>query len=657
MRRQCWVALLLLAAGIARADDHANQAAQGTPITPGSSLAGSLETGGDVDFFRFTGQAGARYRLETETGSANMDTLLAVFAPTGAALGEDDDSGAGYLSRIEVTAASDGTYYARVRHYRANGTGTYRLRLTLLAAPTPAPNPTPAPAPTPTPNTSSAHQLAAARVFDPRLGGGANLDVTTQAAGSGSYQASLAVIDAAGNQLRALVGNAARQAGQSYRDGWDGRDAQGRHLAPGRYGLRFVVTRNGQSERVDRTLYLVRLGARAIAFGDRGNAERVQLSFHHSSASASSSPFAVDAAGPAWTLARSPLGAECLDASDGSPLAGPAPWTDPARPPLEGAGAVATRGRSLPVAYRLDSSPRLLVQLGAQAAANGQAVPAGWPIQGVPLRVVVGGQAALAGAASAPLVAGQAAQIDLPAQFGGVGSALLELQLRFEYQENGAWSPVPGAQRTQHTFYRVLGQPTGGVAWVGAIALATGFAGGAPRSESDLLSALVWGVNRNQGLRYDDVLGAAVYTDQDYVFELRAYLDGQRNGRTINCTDCASLVSALANQVGGASRVVTIGWNFSLYWIRGIGASDFGHSLFGGAHAFSYHDIASRDQGQTVHDACLSVDDDGQPWSAPFTERLPQGMGMTSYLRDLTPDVGSWGGGPQLQTTTAVRVR
>ena len=188
--------------------------------------------------------------------------------------------------------------------------------------------------------------------------------------------------------------------------------------------------------------------------------------------------------------------------------------------------------------------------------------------------------------------------------------------------------------------------------------------GGAPLDRVALLSALVRGVNGQQGLVYDDVTGAAVYTDMAYWFELASYLEGQRHGRVINCTDAGSLVTALGNHCGVEARVVTIGWNFQLHWIRGIGGTQFIHDLFGGWHAFSYHDFASLDRGFTVHDACLSVDGDGQPWSAPFSERLPQGMSLDPYLRALSPDAGlsggfGSGGGPviQVQVTNAVRVR
>ncbi|HBP21207.1 MAG TPA: hypothetical protein DEA08_25900, partial [Planctomycetes bacterium] len=61
-------------------------------------------------------------------------------------------------------------------------------------------------------------------------------------------------------------------------------------------------------------------------------------------------------------------------------------------------------------------------------------------------------------------------------------------------------------------------------------------------------------------------------------------------------------------------------------------------SLFGGAHAFSYHALTSRDQGATVNDACLEVDDDARPYQSAYTPRLPQGMPFNDYRRQLSRD-------------------
>ena len=186
--------------------------------------------------------------------------------------------------------------------------------------------------------------------------------------------------------------------------------------------------------------------------------------------------------------------------------------------------------------------------------------------------------------------------------------------------------------------------------WVAALDLVARWSNGAATSRSGVLSAAVRGVNQS-GLRYDVNTGAPAYTWgsqlQSPSVDLSAFLDGFANGRIVNCLDCAGLVSKLAAQAGADSNVVIIGWGFRLYWLRGIGYSSYTNSLFGGSHAFSYHAFASGDGASTVHDACLSVDDDSRPWSAPHREGLPLGMDYDHYRDQLSPDnVPRPGSGP-----------
>jgi hypothetical protein len=152
----------------------------------------------------------------------------------------------------------------------------------------------------------------------------------------------------------------------------------------------------------------------------------------------------------------------------------------------------------------------------------------------------------------------------------------------------------------------------------------------------------VQGVNSQFGLRYDVNYGAPAYTGgfdlHRPTVDLDGFLQGQSNGRVVNCLDCAGLVSKLGAQAGADGHVAVMGWYFDLHWLRGIGWADFTNALFGGNHGFSYHAVVSADGGQTIHDACLSVDADVRPWSPPHTEGLPTGMPWTTYRDQLTPD-------------------
>ena len=150
------------------------------------------------------------------------------------------------------------------------------------------------------------------------------------------------------------------------------------------------------------------------------------------------------------------------------------------------------------------------------------------------------------------------------------------------------------------------------------------------------------GVNGDLGLRYDADQGAPAYTDgwelENPQLDLDAFLDGLDNGRVVNCLDCASIVSKLAAQLGIQTQIAILGWDFRLNFLRGIGFGQFTSELFGGYHAFSYHAVATLDQGRTIDDACLELDDDARPYAAPFSARLPTGIDFNRYRQQLSPD-------------------
>lgn len=110
-------------------DDHSDSPSGATTITVnGASISGSIEVGGDVDYFSFATTSGQRYTIST--GGA-MDTYLQLYDTNGTTLlAEDDDSGSGTLSLISWTAPSSSRFYVRVSHFRSSGTGSYTLSIT-----------------------------------------------------------------------------------------------------------------------------------------------------------------------------------------------------------------------------------------------------------------------------------------------------------------------------------------------------------------------------------------------------------------------------------------------------------------------------------------------------------------------------------------------
>jgi len=72
-------------------------------------------TGGDIDIYRFSAQAGTT--LIAEIVSGDLDSLIVVADSTGLVLATDDDGGTGLLSRIVLPIPADGDYFLGVTTY------------------------------------------------------------------------------------------------------------------------------------------------------------------------------------------------------------------------------------------------------------------------------------------------------------------------------------------------------------------------------------------------------------------------------------------------------------------------------------------------------------------------------------------------------------
>ena len=104
-------------------DDHGDTPSSATALAVGSSQAGQLETGGDVDYFRVEVAASGELTVHT-TGS--LDTKGQLEDSAGGVLARDDDGGDGYNFRIAHTVSA-GTYYLKVEGYDASTTGSYTI--------------------------------------------------------------------------------------------------------------------------------------------------------------------------------------------------------------------------------------------------------------------------------------------------------------------------------------------------------------------------------------------------------------------------------------------------------------------------------------------------------------------------------------------------
>jgi hypothetical protein len=494
--------------------------------------------------------------------------------------------------------------------------------------------------------------LGAPLVFDPKLtnpdGSAAQASIswnlTTSDGVNYDYTASLFVTDQNGNTLRTFQ-LAACTANNASTATWDGTDDTGALMAPGAYLIQLSAQGDATGSG-SQPINVVRLGARSVGFTGNG---RVSMTYHASNGSARSY-FAVDSAGDAWNLPAS-VSPGALDDASGNALVGPAPWLNVAAPPTDSNGVVLAQGRSFPVCYVGGSTPSLTLTLGDSAVVGGQQAAASYPIQGTPIRVNVGG------APSGEIVPGAQVTVSLGAALpSGLGKTTLNVQVGFEYFDGASWNAIAGGQTLQVTVYTVLDtnklSSSGGVAtdaqelpFVAAVDEVAGWASGAQVADNgSALTLITRNVNGSLGLHYDTTSGASAYTDGGALeapdFAFSDFLTGFARGQTVNCSDCADIVTTFARSIGVDMKVTILGSDFHLNFIRGIGIKTWTRDVFGpGGDSFSYHAVCTTNDGKTIWDACLDVDDGPKPHEQETRiETLPLDMPFAHYHQKLSPD-------------------
>lgn len=656
------LALLLAFAGTGAraADDHGDSAANATGLAPGASQAGRFDRPGDQDWFAFAAVAGGIYDLSTRAGLSVDTTLTLVDRDGRSAIAFDDDSGYALSSRIVWRAPASATYFLVVEHYSPFvGAGAYRVR---AAGPPP-------PATSGSGNAgggggSGVASLEVPRIFDPKLadlssGAGARLPIEAVVGSPGeSWTVDLSLTDGSGALVRTLASGAPVAGGAPFRVEWDGRTAGGLAVAdPGTYEVRLDARPSGGGAPIAlaRRVDIVRLGATALALEPVPGTGAEHDYLYHKAGGTPGSYFAIRASDPDWQGGREhPADLADLDLDDGRPRPAPPLWRAVDRPP---------GGRRFSLPAVLDAGARLRVRalLGESAVsqASGLALGAGYPVAGAPLRVRIGGQVA----SPAPVAPGDVVEADLAGAVAtGVDRRDLDLAIEFEYEDGGLWHPVPGGQVATVRVYGVLGranlEPGGGAGsgapylpWVAALDLVSGWVAGRASDEAGVARIVADGIFEREGLYYDRSAGAPSYANgplDDLELDLGGYFDRSMGG-VVNCSDCATLVATLANMVGCDLDYGIMGWNFVLHDVRLVGYPFFTSDVFntGTRSAFSFHAAATRDGGLTVHDACLSVDDDAFPSAAPHLEARPRGMQFDRYRRQLTPGTFSLTGPPR----------
>ncbi|WP_395337314.1 hypothetical protein WBP06_22305 [Novosphingobium sp. BL-8H] len=254
-----------------------------------------------------------------------------------------------------------------------------------------------------------------------------------------------------------------------------------------------------------------------------------------------------------------------------------------------------------------------------------------------------------------------------------VGVGIHLTSWRWQYRRRGgSWQDF---DTSNHRIYVVLETPTAPwqqlpyaasntqLPWTDVLDKACGWAIGAVDRDTAVarITQQVYDLG-NSVIQYDCPGGGSTHYASPG-FDCTAFLEriagGPGLGQYVNCTDCATFVSTFANALGCDFWQSRMGWGFSLNPLLAIGSSTWQTAC--GWGGFSYHEVAwtgACDAVDTVCDACLQVDGDADPTSAPHTPLLPVNMvfgtpGSGDYRDKLSP-AGSCDPQPGSRTRRAV---
>jgi hypothetical protein len=130
------------------------------------------------------------------------------------------------------------------------------------------------------------------------------------------------------------------------------------------------------------------------------------------------------------------------------------------------------------------------------------------------------------------------------------------------------------------------------------------------------------------------ILGLTQYAAPEGFFNCTAFIDRLRggigNGRYLNCTDCATIVSTFSNCLGcdlSQARMGMLAPLFPINPVLPIGSSTWQPAC--GLPGFFYHEVAWKGActaDDPVFDACIQLDRDTNPSRVPHTPILPTNM-------------------------------
>lgn len=504
------------------------------------------------------------------------------------------------------------------------------------------------------------HPAATTRIADPKLeGGGCQIQYLLDP-GPQPYDVKVAVLQN-GNHVATVFHGTERGSPIPKAHLWDGRDASGKWLDPGSYTIR-VTAKGAVTRRVEYPLDLVRLGLVNIAADPTNGTNEWQTVYFMKSGLVRY--YATPATGE-WVSIAEKGEISDLDRDDASPRPAPAVWNPTDEPALEpnssGGFKYEDDTFNYPLCYLAGAQPQFTATLGATCTSvAGTQIGCNYPVAGFELRLVAHDESGdWSSANNSSLAPGGIVSFLGPALTNVATRTDRHLDWHWQYRATGAagWSDVPGRFRTEHRFFTILHAPyfVSGASgtqysgpWVEVLDyIATWQAqfGITPDSDERVVELLIKGFNGQPTLTHaiENVVydcpsnggdgGATHYYDFGRLqVNLSHLLDAHSDGIYVNCSDCASSTSVMLGMLGiNGVQMEHLG-SMQLRAIWGIGCKDYTTDLWGnGNSGFSYHHIITRDAGVHISDACLWIDEDGDPDHKPGTPGFNCDRDWSSY--------------------------
>lgn len=438
---------------------------------------------------------------------------------------------------------------------------------------------------------------------------------------------------------------------------WDGKNALGQFVDPGSYLVHVQAQGGGGNAWIKFDVNVVRLGITEMQAQPVSGTDTWPMVYF---LKGSGYAFYATPAIHQYLSVKEAGDVSDLDLNSGAPRPAPALWTNTATPPLEG-GSYEDDSYDFPMCYLAGRTPKLQVTFGASAtsATTGASIACGYPVAGWDIRCQATDGAGSWSTSATAIQPGGTAVLVGPALPAIATRTDRSVKWTWQYRPSGGgtWTTIPGALWTAARFYTNIGTPvwaTGASGtqysgpWVEAAEYLYTFetALSIPAtSESKLVEAFMKGYfgqsgslpSAIEGVIYDcypmggDGGASHYYTGSST--QLSRLLNAHANGVYVNCSDVASTTSTMLGMLGVQNvRMLYLGY-MDLRAIWGIGTPDYTLDLWGGgSHAFSYHHIVTRDGGSNVSDACLWVDEDGNPDALPGTPGYNCDRPWASYM-------------------------